>query len=144
MRIYAMNNIQDKIIEDMLPICIFSVDKEGGTAIGDLVSRDLAFKELKKHDVSYKTIQGMYDNMTELSIVVSQSEQVLVATLCELNAQDQYLVVNTKGKCIIYEWDTVGYKAIDTGDFVHVSKAKALKSEGYSYDVENNRYYTIL
>ena len=112
-----------------------------GTNYDSIYTQELD-EALSKLFRNYKTVNGCYNNETEISFYVPISKEVQKSTLLRLGEHfEQHSILYVDKNRQAYLIECADGHTTNIGTFKQVPKAFALQHVAYTYDITNNGYY---
>ena len=122
-------------------ILIFSVYQAGRRDDSNQDNHQCIVNRLTQLNIGHKVLDGVYQNQTEKSILVSADRIDMVQNLCQQFGQECYLRSDSeRNTFLVYPNGTE--KRI--GTLKRVSKEDALKLDGYSIDNTDGSFWAAV
>ncbi len=119
-------------------ILIFSVFQSKLSYDQNMMNHNGVTDYLTKKEIYFKILTGVYENNSEMSILVDFNQRSLVEELVKTFNQECYLEShNDRASFLIFNDKDKRF----IGTLTNVSQSEAIASNNYSYDFENNQYF---
>lgn len=124
---------------EKIPVIIFSVFRKRETFEYNMDVHATIKNVLLGENISFKELVGLYEGVSEMSLLVHAQHEDYVRNLCKQFDQECYLISNeNRDTKLVYLNNTPD---MDIGTLMNVSKVEALTSPGYTYDMDTNQYW---
>jgi hypothetical protein len=120
---------------------VFSVQKSEFTVEHNSFNHATVKDFLQEHDVKFIEVNGCYEGKPELSLLVSDTQESLVKTLCFAYRQDCYLHVDQNGNATLKFTTGVAHSANEASIGVWQQVCRSVAESQIAYTEFNGSYY---